>query len=246
MDGGTIVTKQSGLGDNLYVDGYDLSGDTGSLGRIGGGPQALELTGINKSAYERKGGTRGGAIEWSSWFNPTNAHVALASLPRTDRYVTYCRGTSIGSPAASCMGVQVNYDPNRGQDGSLTIGVSVQSDQYGLEWGNLLTAGLRTDTTATDGTSLDGLASTVFGLQAYLHVNAFTGTSVTVKLQDSADNSNWLDISSATFVAATAVGSQRIAVTGTVRRYVRAVTTGTFSNAVFAVNFVRNETAVVF
>jgi hypothetical protein len=48
------------------------------------------------------------------------------------------------------------------------------------------------------------------------------------------------------FAAASGITTERIAITGTVRRYVRAITSGTFSNAVFSVNFIRNDTAVVF
>jgi hypothetical protein len=108
---------------------------------------------------------------------------------------------------------------------------------------------LRTDTTATNGTAFDcGAVSTLFGGQAYLQVNAFTGTSVTVKLQDSADNATFADLTGAAFTAATARGAQRLVLnpTATVRRYVRAVTTGTFSSAVFQVTFVRNLSLTAF
>lgn len=240
------MAKQSGLGDNLYIDGVDISGDVGSLGQIGGGNSPIDVTGIDKSARERLGGVRDGTIAFSAFFNPTGAHLALSALPTTDRVLTYCRGTSLGDPAASFVAKQIGYDPTRDDSGSLTIAVSAQANGYGLEWGRQLTAGKRTDTTATNGASIDTAASASFGLQAYLHVFAFTGTSVTVKLQDSADNSAWADVSGAAFAAVSAVGAQRIAVAGTVRRYLRAVTTGTFSNAVFSVNAVKNETTVSF
>jgi hypothetical protein len=50
-----------------------------------------------------------------------------------------------------------------------------------------------------------------------------------------------------TAVLGAATGTERIAVvnTTTIRRYVRAITSGTFSSAVFAVNFVKNEAAGV-
>lgn len=245
------MTKQSGLGDQFWVDGYDLSGDIGSLSSIHGGPAALELTGINKKAFERVGGERDGGIEFSSWFNDAVAQAfpVLSALPTADRVATYCRGAGIGSPAACLVGKQINYDPNRGQDGSLVIGSSAQANAYGLEWGEQLTAGIRTDTTGTNGTAFDfGATSTAFGGQAYLQVFAVTGTSVTVKLQDSADNSTFADLTGGAFTAKTALGSQRIALgsTATVRRYVRAVSSGTFTNAQFGVVFVRNLTAVAF
>ncbi len=245
------MAKQSGLGDYCLIDGYDFSGDIGSLGRIGGGPAASDQTGITSSAMERIGLLRDGGIDFTSWFNPSTdrQHDVLSTLPVASRQVTYCRGLGLGSPAASSLVKQINYDPTRGADGALSIAITGQSaDGYALEWGVQATAGKRTDTAATNGASIDNGAATAFGLQAYLHVLAFTGTSVTVTLQDSADNSSWAAITGAAFTAATAPGVQRLqtARDGAVRRYVRVATTGTFSEAVFLVNFIRNETTVNF
>lgn len=240
------MAKQSGLGDNFYIDGFNLSGDIGSLDSIAGGPALLEQTGIDKYAMERVGGLRTGNIDFTAFFNksPGQEHLALSTLPRTDRVATYCRGTLLGSPAASCWAVQIGYDPTRGDDGALTIASSVQASAYGLEWGEQLTAGVRTDTTATNGAALDGGAATAFGMQAYLQVFAVTGTSVTVTIQDSADNVTFAAIAGGAFAAATGRGAQRIQISNaaTVRRYVRVATSGTFTNAQFAVNFVRNLT----
>lgn len=243
------MAKQTGLGDRLYVGGSNLSGDIGSVQRIAGGPAALDLTDITQSAYDREGGIRNGGIDFTSYFDKATgkAHPVLSALPRADTLVTYGRGALIGSWAASCVALQIDYAGTRANDGSFTFNVSTQSDGYGLEWGQQLTAGERTDTSATNGASLDGGASSSFGAQFYLHVTGFTGTLVTVKIQDSADNSAWLDLSGAAFTAATAVGWQRIAIANnaTVRRYLRAVTTGTFSSATFVVNAVRNDVAGV-
>jgi len=245
------VSKQSGLGDNCFVAGVDLSGDIGSLKRIGGGPALLEVTGIDKSAPERLGGLRDGAIEFTAFFNDaTNqAHPTLKTLPTTDRIVTYCRGTVLGNPAASLVGKQINYDSTRGENGSLTFEVAAQANGFGLDWGRQLTAGKRTDSAPTNGTGVDFTdVSTAFGWQAFLHVFAFTGTSVTVTLQDSADAAAWANLAGGAFTAAAGVTSERLegGRTATVRRHLRAITSGTFSNAVFAVMFVRNDVAVAF
>lgn len=244
------MSKQTGLGDHLAIGGYDLSGDIGAVNQIGGGPVALEVTGIDKSAPERLGGLRNGGIQFQAWFNKAagRAHPVLSALPRTDVIAYYAKGGTLGNAGAACTSLQVNYDPTRAADGSLTIGVALQSDGYGIEWGEQLTDWLRTDTAATNGTGFDGGASSSFGAQFYLQMTAVAGTSCTVKIQDSADNSSWADLSGAAFsaVLAGAVSAQRIAVTGTVRRYLRAVSSGTFSSASFAVLAVRNATAVVF
>lgn len=243
------MTKKSGLGHFLLADGYDLSGDIGSLSNIGGGPAALEVTGINKLAPERIGGLRDGRIEFSAWFNDAanQAHPVLSALPTTDRSLMYLCGQGIGSPAACLIAKQVNYDPTRGQDGALTIGGSTQGNGYALEWGEQLTAGVRTDTTGTNGASLDNGASSAFGAQIYLQVESVTGTSVTVTIQDSADDASWSNLTGGAFTAATGRGVQRIATANnaTVRRYLRAVSSGTFTEAIFAVALVRNEVAGV-
>ncbi|NUR03066.1 MAG: hypothetical protein HOY79_43125 [Streptomyces sp.] len=247
------MAKSSGLGDGLHIAGFDASGDIQQLGAIGGGPALLDVTGINKSAHERIGGERDGRMEITTFFNHvqagTGTHEKLSALPRTDVILTYCRGTVLGNAAASIVAKQVNYDPTRATDGSLTFGVSAQANGYGIEWGQQLTAGVRTDTAATNGTAIDTTAALSFGAQAYLQVFApFTGTDATVKIQDSADNVTFADVAGMAFTQITAApASQRIATsnTATIRRYVRVVTvtTGGFTSLAFAVNFVKNSIA---
>ncbi len=237
------MAKQTGLGDNFYLDGWDLSGDTASLGNVGGGITTLDTTGIDKSAFERIAGLRDGRMEWVSHFNPAagKQHDALSTLVLTSRIGMYCRGTALGSPAAGLVGKQLNYDPSRGNDGALTIAVSLQaSDGEPLEWGRLATAGKRTDTSAGSGSSLDNGAASTDGLVAYLQVFSFTGTSCTVTLQSSSDDGAgdaFAAVTGGAFVAATAQGAQRIATaTGQgVERYLRVTTTGTFTECTFAV-----------
>ncbi len=247
------MAKQTGLGDNLYVSGYDLSGDVGSLSRIGGGPALLDVTGIDKSAPERAGAIRDGAIEFQAWFNAAagKAHPVLSALPTADRLVTYHRGTTLGNPGAALMAKQVNYDPTRGADGALTIAASTLGNAFGLEWGDQLTAGKRTDTGATAGTSVDGVAATSFGLQCYLQVFSFTGTSCTVAVQESSDDGGgdaFANVTAGVFTAATGITSERIVTArdASIERYLRINTTGTFSECTFAVIVVRNQTTVTF
>lgn len=228
-----------------------MSGDIGSLSKISGTVALLDVTGIDKSAFERIGGERDGSIDFTAFFNPSTsqAHPVLSALPRTDVGVMYVRGTTLGNPAACMVAKQLNYDPTRTNNGALTFNIATVANGYGLQWGRMLTAGKRTDTAATNGTSIDGTASSVFGLQAFLQVIAFTGTDVTVKIQDSADNASFADVAGAAFTQITSgtPSTQRIAISNaaTVRRYLRAitVTTGGFTSLTFAVAVVRNQVA---
>lgn len=241
------MAKQNGLGDQLFVGGVNVSGDINSLTAISGSQATLDVTGIDKSAHERIGGRRDGALSFVSYFNPTAgaSFQTFKALPLTDVLMSYFRGSTLGGDAASMISKQPNFDPTRDDSGEFKFKVDAIGSGFGLEWGVQLTAGVRTDTTATNGTGVDTVASAAFGGQAYLHVFGVTGTSVTVKIQDSADNATFADVTGLTFTVATGQTAERLALvnTATIRRYVRAVTTGTFTNAQFAVSLVKNQTA---
>lgn len=241
------MSKQSGLGDNLYVGGYDLSGDIGSIQRVASPRATLDSTGINKLANERLLGQRDGAIEFTAYFNKAagQEHLVLSALPTADVVGSYFRGTTLGNPSACLVAKQINYDPTRGQDGALTVNTQLLGNAYGLDWGQSLTAGQRIDTTATNGSSVDFLAATSFGWVAYLQVFEFSGTDITITLEDSANNSVFASFTGSAFTQVTAARrTQRIAsssATATVRRYVRAVSSGTFTSVTFTITFVKNE-----
>jgi hypothetical protein len=241
------LAKQSGLGANFYVGGYDLSGDTNSVGKIERAASPIEMTGIDKSAIERLAGQLTGEIDWTSYFNPTNAHPALSPLPRTDRVATYFHRAQLAVPAANMVAKQTTYNPKREESGELTLDVVALSNAWWLDWGLTLTAGKRTDTVATNGTGVDFTAPFAFGLQAYLHVFAFTGTNCTIKLQGSSDNGvgdAYADITGGAFTVVTGAHvDERIQTSRTlaVERYMRVVTTGTFSSIQFAVSATVNQ-----
>ncbi len=99
---------------------------------------------------------------------------------------------------------------------------------------------LAEDTNTTTGSSRDDSASSSTGWLAHLHVTAVDGGSWVVKLEDSADNSNWLDVSAGAFAAVTAAGGQRLASaadTTTLRRYVRYTATRTGGSAGNGITF---------
>ncbi len=252
------MSKESGLGAGLLVGGYDFTGDVIAIGEISGGPNLLEVTGIDKGAIERIGATRDGHMRGTTWFNPATGmgHKRLSTLPYTDVQVQYWHRQVIGRPVACLVAKQANYDGTRGQDGSFTFEWGFEGNAYGLEWCTGLTAFKRSDTTATNGTGVDLASaafagSSTFGLQAYLQVFSFTGTSCTVKLQESSDNGGadaFADVTGGAFTAVTGITTERIQTsrTQTVERYLRVVTSGTFTECTFAVAVQRNDTLTAF
>jgi hypothetical protein len=249
------MAKSSGLGDNFYIAGYNISGDVGSLDNISSPMATLESTGIDRSAMERLGGHRDGLMSGSTYFNDASGqeHAILKTLPLTDVQMYYARGTTLGNAAAAMTGKLTTYDVTRADDGSLTTKFDGVANAFGLDWGRQLTAGVRSDTAATNGASVDfGTGSTAFGLQAYLQVFSFTGTSVTFTIQESSDNGAGDAFAAVTGGAFTVVSAanqfERIQTsrTQTVERYLRVVTTGTFSQCSFAVMVNRNTVSAVF
>ena len=241
--------KQSGLGARFLVGGYDISGDVNAIDTMSGGPALIDSTDITQSAHSRITGLRDGHMAITVFMDTANAHPVLKALPTADTLMTaLLPPLAIGAMAASLNAKQIGYDPNRSAAGDLLLKSAGEGNAYGLEWCLALTAGLRTDTTATFGASLDNGAATAFGAQAYLQVTGFVGADVTVKVQHSADGALWADLIVFTQLTA-APATQRAVVSNVtaVNRFLRAatVTSAGFTSATFAVAVNRNSVASV-
>lgn len=241
------MAKKSGLAQNFYIGGYDLSGDIGALNTCAARRAALEVTGIDKSAVERILALGDGELSFNCFFNDAALaeHAALSTLPTTDRLAMYLFGTTRGDASALLTGKQINYDWNRSQDGALLGTVQVLGAAgLPLEYGLVLKA-KGTHASATDETGLNDSAQTTAGAVGFLqHFSAATGT-VEYDIEDSSDSTNGIDGIWANLLAFSDVATpyapiaERVAVAGTVEKYVRASTNGTFTTAVFAMSFRR-------
>jgi hypothetical protein len=81
------MTKMSGLGDNFYIGGYDLSGDVSAFSQIGGGPVLLDVTPVKSSANQRIGGLRTGDLQFTTFFEFAGSGSA-PSFPGSGTAVT--------------------------------------------------------------------------------------------------------------------------------------------------------------
>jgi hypothetical protein len=133
-------------------------------------------------------------------------------------------GYGIGKSAFGLGAQQSSYEITGSIGDVVAVSTQFQSKvDSGGRSGKLLTPG----TSATGNqTSVDNGAATTNGGYALLSVTETAG-GATVTVQDSADNTAWATI--ATFAAAGAgtPTSEYVAITGTIRRYTRAVITGT-------------------
>jgi len=253
------MAKQSGLGSALWWGSVDLSGDVGSVNTLEHSRALLDVPAINQSAMDRILGLHDGSLAFTSYWDTAAgaAHLTLSALPRTDVLCTVGIGAAsgaVGQAAASLLAKQGNYATARGQDGSLVANLAASGSGYGLEWGSLLTTGKQTFASGSvNGTSIDlqseyaGLTSTAFGAAAYLHVFSLGSGTPTVTVADSANDSTFAALSP-TSLAFTPTGAgverQQTGLTATVRRYVRVQVTGTYTNLVCALVFVRYTEAV--
>lgn len=239
------MSKQTGLGDELFVDGNDIAGDVQSIGGLSTPIATLEMTGINKSAFERQYGLADGQAEFTAFFNDAAnaAHVTLSDLPRSNGQVMYLRGPGAGRPALAIVGKRIDYAGTRGDDGSLTFSITAQGSGTTADWCRQVTAGKETFAAAADGDSVDlGTGTKAFGFQAYLQVFSIGSGSATVTLEDSPDDSAFTELGAFTTVSGRTVERiQSPGDTDSVDRYVRVSVTGTFTDLVACVIINRNN-----
>lgn len=158
------------------------------------------------------------------------AVLGAAAAPLTIAW----EGLTVGKRVSMLDALETSYEVTGAVGGLVEVSAEFQADE-GARQGISLHA-LASEASTANGTAVDNAASSARGGAAHLHVSAVTG-SVTAKVQHSADNAIWVDL--VTFTAAGAAGSQRVEVTGTVNRYVRAIWTITTGPATFAVAFAR-------
>jgi hypothetical protein len=84
-----------------------------------------------------------------------------------------------------------------------------------------------------------------FGAVGYMCMTNVVGTSCTVTIQTAPDNSTWTTAVAFASVAGAAVSAQRVQNTGTMGKWVRVITTGTFSSATFVVLWCRPLSALL-
>jgi hypothetical protein len=96
-------------------------------------------------------------------------------------------------------------------------------------------------TGTVSGASIDQLAATTAGASAYLHCTVMPSGTATFAVQDSANDTDFLDVTGLVFTALTAPGHEykATAAGATIRRYVRVQCTGVHGTATAYVTFNR-------
>ena len=234
------MAKINGLGVRIYANGYDLNTDVNALSGIGSNQALLDVTSLSKSATERIIGLKDSTLSVNGWFdNATGmSHDAFESISG-DSEVIMTMGTSRGDAACGMVADQSSYNIDRSQGSAIATTVEFStSDGNGLNWGVVLTDGPeQTDSSAANSASVDNAASTSNGARAVISVESIASGSAVIKIQESTNDSAWSDMM--TFSTVTDRTSEATSMTGTVPRYLRVQTTGTFTDLVFVVQIAR-------
>jgi hypothetical protein len=219
----------------LFIDAFDVSGDAGQVERCVVRRTPQPATRAGAAGVERIAGRASGALTFRPRFHDDadGVHAALAGLPVRDVGLALALGHTAGAPAAWGRAAQVDYNWTRTADGRLEGDVTALATRgVPFVWGRLLQPPV-THAAATAGPSIDDGVASADGLTAQLHLFAIDSGAATIEIQHSADGASWSALGA--FPAASSPVSERIAVAGTVQRYLRVASTGTFSNAAFAV-----------
>lgn len=117
-----MTNKTSGLGDNFYVGGYDLSGDVASVDQITTPTGTFDVTGVKAQAHERIYGLRDASLQFTSFFDFSGA-VSTPSFPATTvaQVSTYNFPVLVTIAAGTVTDVSVNGSSVGSGDGSYLL-----------------------------------------------------------------------------------------------------------------------------
>ena len=233
----------------ILVGGYELTGDSNQIA-FNDSRDMLEKTAFGDAAHNFLPGQVLSRLVHKGFLNAVAArsHPVLKGVA-IDGIVSVLLGQNaappaVGDPVYSLPVQQEHYQtmPQKGQIIPFTANFPNRGDRSG--WGLALAAPV-TFTNTTTGTGVDGGAASSNGGAAFLHLLQAAANDTYAIIVEGADDSGFTTnlTTLATFsLNASALGSERVAIAGTIRRYTRfkATRTGSAGNTVkIAVNLVR-------
>ena len=230
--------SQRGKHTKVWIGGYHLTT------RISDAKPSAMFDEVEASGYEQDKnymkGQADSAISIDGYFNKAtgSTHEALKTLNGDSGViVSLALGNNtapvLGDVTVSLFAEQTNYQPSSDKAGAIGVHADFKSRGYSLEFGRLLANA--TVTANGQQSSVDNTASSANGGVGFLHILGLSaGDTITVKIQHSSNNSTWADLITFT-MNGSVIGAERIAVAGTINRYVRASYTVTGSGISFPI-----------
>lgn len=224
----------------VLVGGYELTGDSNSVS-IDDSFKALETTTFGDAVQKYIAGQRKMTLEHAGFLNPVAArsHPALKDVA-LEGIVSLLLGQNaapaVGDPAYSLQTLQSKYSNVPEVGGVIPFAATFGNKGKQDGWGVAL-AVPTSFTNSTNGSAVNNGAATSKGGAAYLHLlQAAAGDTYAITVEGSTTGAfGGEQTTLATFTLnASALGSERIAIAGTIPQYTRwkAVRSGSAGNTV--------------
>jgi hypothetical protein len=219
-----MPTFAHGKNVNVFVNEYDFStyfNDVSATTSV----ETAEVSAFGSNAKEYIVGLLDGTVSLSGMFDGTATGTdvvfsAVLGSTTKQNVIVAPSGHSNGASAIVLEADDTSYEVSGAVADVVQTSAEFQSSD-GVEHGKILSSG-STVTATGNGTSVDNALSSANGGVGFLSVPTNTRNgNITVKVQQSADNSTFTDLITFTVVTSTQKTFERVEVTGTVARYLR-------------------------
>jgi hypothetical protein len=219
-----MPTFAHGKNVNVFINQYDFStyfNDVSATTTV----ETAEVSAFGSNAKEYIVGLLDGTVSLSGMFDgtATGTDVVFSTVlgsTTKQNVIVAPSGHSNGATAIVLEADDTSYEVSGAVADVVQTSAEFQSSD-GVEHGKILSTGSAVTATGS-GTSVDNAASSANGGVGFLSVPTNTRNgNITVKVQQSADNSTFTDLITFTVVSSTAKTFERVEVTGTVARYLR-------------------------
>ena len=218
-------TFTHGKNSKVLANGYDVSAWFKSIGGKRAADTA-ETSTIGSSSKSYIGGLSDGTLTFDGYADGTAAGIStqMNTILGTSTVWTYIGAQdAVGTPGLAANAIENDVEITSDVGAVVTIKGTAQSTT-GLEPVLVLHA-LGAEAAGGSSVQVDNGASSANGASSYLQVTG-VGTTLTAKTQHSVDGTTWVDLIAHTAVTV-ANKAERLTVTGTVNRYLRALWTET-------------------
>ena len=219
-----MPTFAHGKNVNVFINEFDFStyfNDVSATSTV----ETSEVSAFGSSAKEYIVGLLDGTVSLSGMFDGTATGTdvvfsAVLGSTTKQNVIVAPSGHSNGATAIVLEADDTSYEVSGAVADVVQTSAEFQSSD-GVEHGKILSSGAAISATG-NGTSVDNTAASTNGGVGFVSVPTNTRNgNITVKVQQSADNSTFTDLITFTVVTSTQKTFQRVEVTGTVARYLR-------------------------
>lgn len=220
-----MPTFTHGKNATVLANGYNLSSYFNSVS-ASGSSETAEVSTFGDNSKKYIPGLKDATFSVEGYYDATAGAVdesLAAMLGNETVWVTVMNADAVGARGYAAKTIATTVDTGAEIGGAVTVSAEGQSTT-GID-GIVVLKALSAVTAGGNGTQVDNTTSTTTGAVGYLQVTGISGTPTLVaKVQHSTDGSTWVDLITFTSVT-TANTAERIAVSGTVNRYLRALWT---------------------